>query len=620
MNTNKQRILIVALFFLVVASCGAYAVYDLPVRAEDQQEYMFDQAVERGALLYANNCRTCHGNQGEGFVGPTLNRADWRDQDPVVLAANKELLTRTLYCGRAGTVMPAWLDENGGALNERQIEWLVTFLTAPEEEDKYLDEAGNPTNKGWVEALEFAHNLNAELTGVVGGDSLPQLASSHHIGIRALAEANGLEPRASLEIPHGTEIQVPANADHPDGHTHEVKVDNETLGKLESKLFVGAAIIADLNGLEYEIDYDAGTFTLLENGEPVTGLLGGTVLELPEGAVYEVAAGDSLASIAERHGVSVDDIRDLNEESLADIGDEDELDGRNRLYLPDDGVEVLVVGGDTVDSIAEAFALTPDDIASENDIAVDQQLEEGQTLRIPGGARYTVGDGETLQDVAARLQVDPQVLVDLNGIPDPTNVGTQLVLELPKIDEYTVQAQTLDDLTGQFGNVTAAGLAEENGIEEGAPLRVGTVIHVPPTAYGGAAPDAINNGTGCVQYTIPSNVYDELVGDAFNPDVAPEEFTEELVVEANSNDWTFVADGNAQPANEGVVKVAPGTEVLFQNNVGIHTVTINGTKENDQDLGAGIEEFRFTFEDTGKYTITCDYHPAMLGYIFVEEQ
>ena len=110
MNTQKQIVMMVALMFLFVGGCAAYTAIELPVRAPSQADWTRDQSLERGALLFANNCRTCHGNLGQGGVGPQLlNNPDtqFQDQDPLKLAANRELLNRTLSCGRAGTLMPA---------------------------------------------------------------------------------------------------------------------------------------------------------------------------------------------------------------------------------------------------------------------------------------------------------------------------------------------------------------------------------------------------------------------------------------------------------------------------------------------------------------------------------
>ena len=69
MNTQKQIILIVALTFIFVGGCAAYTAIDLPIRAEDQQEWTRDQSRERGALLFANTCSNCHGTKDQGGVG-----------------------------------------------------------------------------------------------------------------------------------------------------------------------------------------------------------------------------------------------------------------------------------------------------------------------------------------------------------------------------------------------------------------------------------------------------------------------------------------------------------------------------------------------------------------------
>ncbi|MCS7296482.1 MAG: cytochrome c, partial [Chloroflexota bacterium] len=96
MNTQKQIFLMIVLSFMLVGACAGYAAFDLPIRAETQRDYQFEESVRRGALLYANNCRTCHGNQGEGFVGPALNRPELKDQNPLVLRDNRAWLTHTI--------------------------------------------------------------------------------------------------------------------------------------------------------------------------------------------------------------------------------------------------------------------------------------------------------------------------------------------------------------------------------------------------------------------------------------------------------------------------------------------------------------------------------------------
>jgi mono/diheme cytochrome c family protein len=200
LNTQKQIVLIVALLFIFVGGCAAYTAIDLPIRAEDQSQWTKDQSLERGALLFANNCRTCHGNRGQGLVGPQLlaNEAtNFQNQDPLILKANRDLIRRTLYCGRAGTLMPAWLNTNGGSLNAVQIEHLIDFITAPIKQS----ESGDVESEWWDAAEGFAHNLNDEVSVLVGGDTLGTIAKAHGIGPKELAAANNRPTRTATRTP-----------------------------------------------------------------------------------------------------------------------------------------------------------------------------------------------------------------------------------------------------------------------------------------------------------------------------------------------------------------------------------------------------------------------------------
>lgn len=622
MNTNKQRILIISLLFLLMGSCAAYSAVDLPLRAPAQDDYMLEQSVERGALLYANNCRTCHGNTGEGYVGPAINTEAWKNQDPVILQENRRILTRTLQCGRAGTLMPAWLNSNGGALNLRQVEQLVNFLTSPIDED-VLDEFGEPTNVGWEDALEYAHNLNHSLTALVGGDTLSSIADKHGIGPALFAAENDMTVEQLDDVlERGSKIRVPANAVYPDGYSYQIRADNDTIAKLAKTLNVGAAVIADLNGLRYTLDYKAGTIALLDDaGAHLTGLLPGTTLQLPEGATYQVTSSDTIEAIADKHGLSASQLLTLNRDVLgADVTASTELDGKRRLELPGNPV-ITLVGGETLDSLAELYTLAATDIAEANDLATNVILEAGQRIEIPDDALYVVQEDDTLADIASRHGIDAAALASENTIEDGSALSHFLVLELPKVDTFTVAGQSVTDVAGGYGSTSAQAFAETNDVGVDDILRVGTVLALPTDSTGTAPPDAINQGTACVQYAVSKGGYETILGTKFDPQEAPEEFADAVVIQAHGNDWTVVADGTAQDPNLGVVKVRPDTTVTFENmEAAVHTVTVDGATE-DPNFGPAIGyTFEFTFEDAKRYVITCDLHPSMLAYLFVEEE
>ena len=76
---------------------------------------------KRGAQLYDQNCSVCHGANGEGRVGATLAK-DWPSIRPDLQ------VKATIVRGVAGSVMPAWSQENGGPLAESDVNDLVAFI------------------------------------------------------------------------------------------------------------------------------------------------------------------------------------------------------------------------------------------------------------------------------------------------------------------------------------------------------------------------------------------------------------------------------------------------------------------------------------------------------------
>lgn len=410
MNTQKQVIIMVALVFLTVGACAGYTVIELPYRTQLQADWHLEQSIERGALLYANNCRTCHGNAGEGFVGPRLNSDALKSQDPLELAANRAMIERTLLCGRAGTLMPAWLSANGGSLNEVQIQHLVNFITAPIDED-VLDEDGLPSNTGWVEAVHFAHNLNHETTILVAGDTLQSIASQHRIGIAELAAANGLpadDPEMTLTS--GSVLRLPPVGGAPDGGEFKVEGNNVTLRRAAERTFVGAAILADANNLEYELDYSGPEFTLLEGGVGVPGLITGQLLALPSGSVYVANSGDTLEIVAGLHGLTVEELVAANpdhadtpaDEDLAPVDDEGNIP-TVVLNLPA-GIDAYRVRGQTWDDVAAGYGnVTGASLAEANGLATNVSLRIGQSLSLPEDA-YGSAPPDTINRGTACVQ------------------------------------------------------------------------------------------------------------------------------------------------------------------------------------------------------------------------
>jgi plastocyanin/mono/diheme cytochrome c family protein len=147
-NTSRQIQIMVGVVFVAVILTMAYAIWD-DTRAENAADNFQNKLGERGAELFAVNCRRCHGLEGmgtlenpEAFPGAPLNTEALRPTDENELDALQARLFSTIECGRVGTLMPAWSIDQNGNLTDQQIQELVVFITE------------NPDD-AWEHAIEY---------------------------------------------------------------------------------------------------------------------------------------------------------------------------------------------------------------------------------------------------------------------------------------------------------------------------------------------------------------------------------------------------------------------------------------------------------------------------------
>ncbi|MEE8345939.1 MAG: c-type cytochrome, partial [Dehalococcoidia bacterium] len=173
MNTSKQVNVMIGLMFIFLVGTLLYFVWD-DIRAEDALEKQIVENAERGGGLFSLNCRACHGISGLGTLenpnlpGLPLNVAGLnRPTDPeTMLPELGELMIRqnrirdTIRCGRAGTLMPQWAEDQGGALNDFQIDQLVALITGAMPGLDPPDNLNAVSEQGWEAAVEEADHAD----------------------------------------------------------------------------------------------------------------------------------------------------------------------------------------------------------------------------------------------------------------------------------------------------------------------------------------------------------------------------------------------------------------------------------------------------------------------------
>ena len=169
--------------------------------------------------------------------------------------------------------------------------------------------------------------------------------------------------------------------------------------------------------------------------------------------VHVVQPGDTLGTIAEAYGTTLEALRNANGLPDADaiaVGQEiaipaDAL-GPGPTEHPEGGQAVtgathVVAPGDTLAALARRYETTIAAwVAANPDLADPEHLAVGQVLRVPAPApagqalpprTHTVRRGESLYGIARRYGVEVDDIVRANGLANPAQVAAGEVLVIP---------------------------------------------------------------------------------------------------------------------------------------------------------------------------------------------
>lgn len=166
------------------------------------------------------------------------------------------------------------------------------------------------------------------------------------------------------------------------------------------------------------------TLKLTSNNQPVIPT------EPEDTSVYIVKRGDSLYAIANRFGMTVDELKKLNDltSNLLSIGQK--LKIKNLEPQPNETTHT-VKAGDTLYAIARTYGTTIDAIKRANNMT-SNNLTIGRVLIIPSGNgynTYTVKAGDTLYGIALANATTVERIKDLNNLKSNTlSIGQKLLL------------------------------------------------------------------------------------------------------------------------------------------------------------------------------------------------
>ena len=122
-------------------------------------------------------------------------------------------------------------------------------------------------------------------------------------------------------------------------------------------------------------------------------------------SLYEVKEGDSLSTIAQLFGISVNTIVWAN-----DLEDHTIHPGETLLIFPMNGIEYTVKNGGTIEDIAKKYKADAQEIASYNGLALNTELKKGDTLFIPDAEMETVEEDTSAESSSKTKTSTPKVV------------------------------------------------------------------------------------------------------------------------------------------------------------------------------------------------------------------
>ena len=135
-----QRTLIGTLVFFAIILIVGWIAINEPRRMETYTDQYDGRSIERGANIFADNCSSCHGNDGRGLTGvaPALNAETMFDgtrlEEVGWTGTLYDYIYLTVAAGRPvrsadwPQAMPTWSQEYGGPMRPDQVRDVTNYV------------------------------------------------------------------------------------------------------------------------------------------------------------------------------------------------------------------------------------------------------------------------------------------------------------------------------------------------------------------------------------------------------------------------------------------------------------------------------------------------------------
>ncbi len=149
--------LVLMLAFILVFPL--YRVFE-PASRDDARATHVESLAHEGENLWGFNCASCHGETGEGGIGPALNAKEF------LQAATDEQIELLIAVGVPGSAMGAYSQDFAGPLTSAQIRAVATYIRSLED-----DAPSNPNWRAGTPA-EAAASSDSDADSANGADSV----------------------------------------------------------------------------------------------------------------------------------------------------------------------------------------------------------------------------------------------------------------------------------------------------------------------------------------------------------------------------------------------------------------------------------------------------------------